>query len=502
MIKSLLSIALTLAFFLSNAQITLDSADLFQAGDKFDMMTGKNPAIIDVKGTGASSWDFSKLTTNTVVKVSTRKPNTGSFPIDSMFPDASTVFNHQVEGTTYLIKRADSMFVDGILDFDFALGVKVNINFEPNLTYLKFPFTYQNTISTSTTFDTIVDTTILIYDKLRITSTITYNSEAEAHGNLKTVHTTYNTLKVYSEEVTKIIPEGRNMFTKKWETLSTYIQIDTVHRYRWFAKGEGYQVAEAVADEKNGTCTQASYLLSNKIFAYISESGNPSCFGKADGFAEVKAVGGSGTRTVVWSTSAGSQATFKATNLAAGKHFVTVTDVGNGSTFVDSVTLISPDSMTIKEVSKIDETTAGNDGSIEIVVTGGSSPYTYKWDKSSSTTNKAMDLAGGDHTIEVKDSNLCTKSITISIGSTVGINKLNNQEVNSIVKIYPNPASDFVNIKTDGKSNLKIINILGETIDEKIFNANSTIDVSNLSGIYLFQISYGTKAETIRVLIE
>ena len=63
--------------------------------------------------------------------------------------------------------------------------------------------------------------------------------------------------------------------------------------------------------------------------------------------------------------------------------------------------------------------------------------------------------------------------------------------VNSEIKIYPNPTTDFINIENFSASQIILFNIIGE----EIFNINSNsfekIDVSELNaGIYLLKIEY------------
>lgn len=481
------------------SQITLDSADLFQAGDKFDMMEGKNPSLIDVKGTGSSSWDFSGLIADSVVKISTRIPDANNFPIDTMFPSANTVFNHGAEGITYLITGSDSLMMDGVLDYNFVLGVKMDINFKKDVTLMEFPFTYTDNFNTNTVIDTIVDTVVLFYDKVRIVANLGYYSEAEGYGNLKTAQTNFNTLKVYSLESRDIKAYGRNSITKQWDASPVYAQIDSVHKYRWFAKNKGYQVAEAITDERDGICTKASYLLNDSIFAYVSDKKDAKCFGEANGEAEVTVVGGSGIRTIQWGASAGSQNAFKLTNLAKGKHFYTVTDQITNSTFTDSVNILEPDSILIITVSKVDEGIEGKNGSIEVNVTGGTPNFTFKWDKSSSIAKKASDLAGGTHKIEVTDGNGCVKTYSETIGSFLSVKELSN---GASVLIYPNPTSGMVTITSNGIATLNIYSTDGKVVLSKDFIDATSVDLIGNSGVFVFTVQNAEGLSKHQIIVE
>ncbi len=82
---------------------------------------------------------------------------------------------------------------------------------------------------------------------------------------------------------------------------------------------------------------------------------------------------------------------------------------------------------------------------------------------------------------------------------SVGINNINN-EANSI-NIYPNPASNTVNIDIDNEFVLKIYNQIGNLIDT-FYNKN-IIDISNYSdGLYFLNINSDNKSFTKKLIIK
>jgi hypothetical protein len=93
-------------------------------------------------------------------------------------------------------------------------------------------------------------------------------------------------------------------------------------------------------------------------------------------------------------------------------------------------------------------------------------------------------------------------AVSAKVTSTFSENTtaINESKLNLISKIYPNPASNVLNI--EGLSNTKdltvgIYNIIGQQIMNPTLS-QSSIDVSNLSaGIYVLRVSNGTQQEAI-----
>ena len=56
----------------------------------------------------------------------------------------------------------------------------------------------------------------------------------------------------------------------------------------------------------------------------------------------------------------------------------------------------------------------GNDGSIDITVTGGNTPYTYFWNNTD-TIQDISNLSSGIYSLNITDNNGCLDSITIII---------------------------------------------------------------------------------------
>ena len=108
----------------------------------------------------------------------------------------------------------------------------------------------------------------------------------------------------------------------------------------------------------------------------------------------------------------------------------------------------------------IDASIMNNDGSIDLAVTGGTSPYLYSW-SNGDTTEDITGLSSGTYTVTVTDNNLCQDTISIFIDMSNGLPQGPGYQA---PVIYPNPS--------DGR--IYFNNILGE-ISITVFDASGRI---------------------------
>lgn len=94
-----------------------------------------------------------------------------------------------------------------------------------------------------------------------------------------------------------------------------------------------------------------------------------------------------------------------------GTYTVTVGDA-NGCTSVATYTVTGPATGLSITETHVHPTCAGNNGSVDITVTGGTPPYTYIWNNGA-TTQDLTNVGAGSHTVTVTDSTGCTISICV-----------------------------------------------------------------------------------------
>ncbi len=158
-----------------------------------------------------------------------------------------------------------------------------------------------------------------------------------------------------------------------------------------------------ISDANNCTVTDQVTINQSPVINTTVTSTDANCFGAATGTATVSPSGGAGGFTFNWSTTA---TTATASNLAAGKYFVTVSDA-NGCTALDSATISEPTviATTVTTVDASCNTSA--DGSATIAATGGTPGYTFAW-TGGLTTATINNLNPGKYFVTVTDLNNCT----------------------------------------------------------------------------------------------
>ncbi|MBI1192445.1 MAG: T9SS type B sorting domain-containing protein [Bacteroidetes bacterium] len=141
---------------------------------------------------------------------------------------------------------------------------------------------------------------------------------------------------------------------------------------------------------------------------------NISCFGLSDGQITASSVGGVGGYSYFWSDG---QLGPSALSVPAGSIFVQVTDA-NGCTDLDTVIMQEPAPLSASLSTVLPISCAGRtDGSINLVMSGGSAPFSYAW-ADGSTSAVRTGLSPGSYAVSVSDLVGCEFDTVFSIGNS------------------------------------------------------------------------------------
>ncbi len=187
--------------------------------------------------------------------------------------------------------------------------------------------------------------------------------------------------------------------------------------------------------DANCTSTEIGYIINDVSFnIYLSGIGCP-----ADTISAY--ISGGGVYSFLWSTGSSAisqnQMDYEATN-GLGTYYVTVTDLSNGCTQSDSISVNTPitATYTVQNAS-----CAGNDGAINVTVNGGTGTYYYYWSNAGGNTQDRTGLNAGVYSLLITDNNQCffnIDSIFVGGGGNLTIQPIINSAncADSLGSIY------------------------------------------------------------------
>ena len=162
-----------------------------------------------------------------------------------------------------------------------------------------------------------------------------------------------------------------------------------------------------VTDSKGCTGTQ-TYQVTNNITALTATATGSAlkCFGDTDGTITVTPMGGCPPYTINPTL----------TNLPAGSYTVTVTDSSVPPNSTTATGTVTQPAAALNVVTTTVDTDAGqNNGSITLVITGGTPNYSIVWQSTATqiaaNSNPALNLAAGFYNVTVTDANGCVKAV-------------------------------------------------------------------------------------------
>lgn len=171
-----------------------------------------------------------------------------------------------------------------------------------------------------------------------------------------------------------------------------------------------------VRDGNNCAATASYDITSPTAITLTATTNSPTCAGSGNGSIDMTVSGGTGPYTYAWNNGASTE---DISGLNAGSYNVTVTDA-IGCTGTQSFTITNPTAITLSNTNVSPTCNGGNDGSINVTVSGGSTPYTYSWSNGASTEDLSGVIAG-TYTLTVTDANSCSNNTSITLTEPTAI---------------------------------------------------------------------------------
>jgi gliding motility-associated-like protein len=202
-----------------------------------------------------------------------------------------------------------------------------------------------------------------------------------------------------------------------------------------------------VTDSRNCTASLSSTVNQNTTVTVSPAVTNVSCNGGNNGAVNLTVNGGTSPYTYNWGGGVTSQ---NRTNLTVGPYQVTVTDNLN-CTATATATVTQPTAIAVSSTTTDVACNGGNNGSINLTISGGASPYTFNWGGGITTQNRT-NLTSGSYSVTVTDNTSCTavhsaiinETSTLLVTATpanVSCNGGNNGSINVVVSGGSTPYS-------------------------------------------------------------
>ena len=238
-----------------------------------------------------------------------------------------------------------------------------------------------------------------------------------------------------------------------------------------------------ITDNK-GCVKSSNYTITQPTIITSQMNSTPvTCFGFSNGIASVIATGGTSPYAYNWQNTSTvfAQNSATLTNVPASTYTVNITDA-NGCSISNSTTISQPSVVSSSLTYTNVNCHGGNDGSINLSVSGGNAPYGYTWvnaaNQNIAVTQDLLQIPADTFTVTITDANGCVSTMN---------------QVISEPALPLSSTSAVTNVLCFGNSTGSIaINAAGGTIPYTYnwVSGQNTSTISNLSaGTYSFTIT-------------
>lgn len=196
------------------------------------------------------------------------------------------------------------------------------------------------------------------------------------------------------------------------------------------------------------------------------------------------------------------------TNLGPGDYTLVAT-TACGETYTNSYQVTQPNPWIVTSEIVNPSCETNNDGSILVVPSGATGPYSYGWIDAAGTplsnNNPLTGVGLGTYTLSIADANDCLYPFTFTLTDcTVGIEEISKVELN----VYPNPSQGLftVNHVALTQAHLEILNAVGQVVaTQRVENGSvsTSFELNLASGVYFLRARTSKGTSTVqKVIIE
>jgi|GEM_PF-1128364 len=189
------------------------------------------------------------------------------------------------------------------------------------------------------------------------------------------------------------ISGGITPYTYTWSNNETTADINSL-------SSGNYTLS--VNDANGCVEVDSAQVKENTLISVQLTTTDISCYGDQNGSIQLTVSGGVTPYSYQWNDMNTGQ---DRSNLEAGVYSVTITDQSNCS-IVKTDTIIEPNQLKINDFLQDVSCSGTADGSIQLTVNGGVTPYSYQW-SSGQSTDSIGSLAGGNYAVTITDANNC-----------------------------------------------------------------------------------------------
>ncbi|MDB4533889.1 gliding motility-associated C-terminal domain-containing protein [Vicingaceae bacterium] len=227
--------------------------------------------------------------------------------------------------------------------------------------------------------------------------TVTNTSTFTVFGN-----TTDDSCNVSSGTIDLNIAGGSTPYTFVWSNGATTEDISGI-------SAGNYSVT--ITDAANCSSSESFSIGNTSSFSYISSVINDTC-NSGTGAINLSLTGGTAPYTFVWNNGA---TTEDISGLSADNYNVTISDA-SGCSAVESFTINNISLFNVSE-SIIGDSCSSSNGSIDLIISGGSTPFTFAW-SNGATTEDISGLSAGNYSVTITDASGCSIMKMLTINNT------------------------------------------------------------------------------------